>query len=202
MAIALKDAIASAERLAIAESILAQDVAAAMHLLHSAADEGLQLGELLDQLVEHWRWLMLLNSAGGDPGAVGMSGSNREELKRQAAKVSLDAVLAGLDVLTTTKSRLRGSSYALVLLEMAVVVTYQNEVGMPPTMGTFEVQVDGTTVGAFAPNAAAAGLYDATYRVPAAITATKRSVTVRFQSGGTGRIATVFGVRTVRARDL
>ena len=35
--------------------------------------------------------------------------------------MTLDTILAGLDILTTTKSRLRGNNYALVLLEMAMI---------------------------------------------------------------------------------
>ncbi|MGL5098229.1 MAG: hypothetical protein ACRDD1_21795, partial [Planctomycetia bacterium] len=38
-----------------------------------------------------------------------------------AANVSLDAVLSGIDILTTAKARMRGSPHAQVLLEVAVV---------------------------------------------------------------------------------
>jgi DNA polymerase-3 subunit gamma/tau len=44
-----------------------------------------------------------------------------DQLRQQAAQVSLDTILAGLDVWTTVKARLRDAYQAQVLLEMAVV---------------------------------------------------------------------------------
>ncbi len=86
--------------------------------------------------------------------------------------------------------------------ETALVVTYFNELGLPPTGGDFEVKVDGTTVAKFTPNAAAIGLYDATYAVPMELITGKARITVRFDGGAKGRIAPVYGVRVVRVKDL
>ena len=86
--------------------------------------------------------------------------------------------------------------------DTAVVVSYFNDIGLPPTTGDFDVLVDGTSIAHFTPNAAAKGFYDATYAVPATLTRGKSKVTVRFQAGEKGRIAAVFAVRTVRAREL
>jgi hypothetical protein len=86
--------------------------------------------------------------------------------------------------------------------EMAVVVTYYNELGLPPASGNFDIQVDGTTIAHFAPNQKATGFYDAQYAIPGALLAEKSKVAVRFQALGNGRIAPVFGVRTVRVRQL
>jgi hypothetical protein len=82
---------------------------------------------------------------------------------------------------------------------MALVVTYLNEVGLPPTLGNFQVVVDGTLIATFAPNAVASGFYDARYVIPPDLTRGRSKVTVRFQAAPGGRIASVFGVRTVRA---
>jgi hypothetical protein len=86
--------------------------------------------------------------------------------------------------------------------EMAVVVTYLNELGLPPATGNFDIQIDGTTIAHFAPNATAAGFYDAQYAVPANLVGAKSKATVRFQALGNGRIAPVFGVRMIRSRDV
>lgn len=83
--------------------------------------------------------------------------------------------------------------------EMAVVVTYANDLGLPPTTGNFQIQVDGTTVGIFEPNAAAPIFFDARYPVPANLVRGKTKVCVRFQSVSNGRIAPVYGVRMIRA---
>jgi DUF1680 family protein len=84
----------------------------------------------------------------------------------------------------------------------AVVVTYLNDLGLPPATGNFEVLIDGTSIGRFTPNATAVGFFDVPYAVPAELVRGKRTITVRFQASGDGRIAPVFGVRTVRASEM
>ena len=44
-----------------------------------------------------------------------------DALRRLSGSLTLDAIMAGLDVLTTTKTRMRAGSHPQVLLEMAVV---------------------------------------------------------------------------------
>jgi DUF1680 family protein len=84
----------------------------------------------------------------------------------------------------------------------AVVVTYLNALGLAPASGNFEILVDGTPVGTFEPNTTAIGFWDARYAVPASLVQGKSKVTVRFQAAPNGRVAPVFGVRTVRANAL
>jgi uncharacterized protein len=86
--------------------------------------------------------------------------------------------------------------------EMAVIVTYLNELGLPPASGNFEVLVDGTVIARFQPNADATGFYDAQYPVPADVGRGKNKITVRFQAAPKGRIAPVFGVRVIRAKGV
>jgi DUF1680 family protein len=81
---------------------------------------------------------------------------------------------------------------------MAVVVTYLNELGLPPAAGNFQILVDGTAIARFEPNTTAIGFYLAQYALPATLVAGKSKVTVRFQAAEKGRIAPVFGVRTIR----
>jgi DUF1680 family protein len=86
--------------------------------------------------------------------------------------------------------------------EIAVVVTYLNDLGLPPANGDFEILVDGTRIARFEPNATATGFYDARYAVPSELVRGKSKVTVRLQAAPNGRIATVFGVRTIRASGV
>jgi DNA polymerase-3 subunit gamma/tau len=79
------------------------------------------LGELLDQLIEYWRDLMIVNCTGEEIGDISVPSRHRDALVRQAKAVSLDTILAGLDVLGATKARLRGSNHGRVLMEMALV---------------------------------------------------------------------------------
>jgi DNA polymerase-3 subunit gamma/tau len=105
----------------LAAAVLAHDAKRSLDLLGEAAAGGAQLGELLDQLIAYWRDLMVLNCAGGQAADLSVAPRHKETLARQAAAVPLDTLLAGLDILATTKARLRGSNHGRTLLEMAVV---------------------------------------------------------------------------------
>jgi DNA polymerase-3 subunit gamma/tau len=105
----------------LASAILAHEPAQALQLLGKAADEGLQLGELLDQLVAYWRDLMVVNCSGEDNCILSVAPRHRSTLQRQAKGLTLDTILAGLDVLNSAKARMRMSSHGRVLMEMALV---------------------------------------------------------------------------------
>jgi DNA polymerase-3 subunit gamma/tau len=106
----------------IATAILDKDPKQALGLVAKCADEGLQLGELIDQLIDYWRGLMLLGCTDGEAAAeLAVAERHREAVLKQARALTLDTILAGMDVLTTTKARLRTTSHGQVLLEMAVV---------------------------------------------------------------------------------
>jgi DNA polymerase-3 subunit gamma/tau len=106
---------------ALAEAILNRDARYAVELVGQFAERGLQLGELLDQLIDYWRGLMLVHAAGPDYSDLPGTPAFQERIKEHAVKTNLDTVLAGLDILTTTKGKMRGSSHVQILLEIAVV---------------------------------------------------------------------------------
>jgi DNA polymerase-3 subunit gamma/tau len=105
----------------LAAAVLDHDPARALDLLRQASEGGLQLGELLDQLIDYWRDLMVVNCARQEAPDLNVPARHRDVLRRQAAGLAPDTILAGLDVLTATKARLRGSSHGRVLVEMALV---------------------------------------------------------------------------------
>jgi DNA polymerase-3 subunit gamma/tau len=105
----------------IATALINKDATKALALVAKCADEGLQIGELLDQLIDYWRGLMLLNCSEGQVGDLNLAEQHHETVKQQARALTLDTILAGLDLLTTAKSRLRMSSHGQVLLEVAIV---------------------------------------------------------------------------------
>jgi DNA polymerase-3 subunit gamma/tau len=105
----------------LATAVLGGDAKAALDLIGAWVERGLQVGELADQLVEYWRSLMLVSCGGPDIRELPVSPNQHEALKKHAQSVSLDAILGGLEVLTATKARMRGSTHTQVLLEMAVV---------------------------------------------------------------------------------
>jgi hypothetical protein len=80
---------------------------------------------------------------------------------------------------------------------MALLVTLNSE---RQDGASFEVHVDGTRVATQSVvSSSSGGFYDAEITLPANLVAGKEKITVRFQATGTGRIPTVFGVRTIRA---
>jgi DNA polymerase-3 subunit gamma/tau len=106
----------------LADAITKQDAAAALDLLAEANATGLQLGELIDQMIAYWRDIMVVHVAGKTEGQeLSVPPRLHEPLKKHARALALDAILAGLDVLNTTKARMRGSSHARTLTEMALV---------------------------------------------------------------------------------
>jgi DNA polymerase-3 subunit gamma/tau len=105
----------------LATAILARDPKAALDLIGNWVERGLQIGELVDQLIGYWRALMLVNCGGPDVRELPVTPSQKEAVTKQARQLSLDAILAGLDVWTATKGRMRDTPHAAVLLEMAVV---------------------------------------------------------------------------------
>ena len=106
---------------ALADAVLSQNAKAALDLLEDAVVSGLQLGELLDQLIAYWRDLMVVNCSGDEATNLSVPNRLREPLAKQAKTTSLDTILAGLDVLSTTKARLKFSNHGRTLVEMALV---------------------------------------------------------------------------------
>ncbi|MBI3406787.1 MAG: DNA polymerase III subunit gamma/tau [Planctomycetes bacterium] len=106
---------------ALAAAIATPDARASLEQLGAAIEQGLQLGEFLDQIIEYWRDLMVVNCAGLDNQALSVTGKHRESLKAQAEKLNSDTILAGLDILVSAKNRMRYTNHGRVLVELAVV---------------------------------------------------------------------------------
>jgi DNA polymerase-3 subunit gamma/tau len=105
----------------LAAAVLDQDAAGALRLLHTALDEGVQLGEYLDQLMEYWRDLLLIKTAGAEFEGLSFPARFHDELQRQAQSQSLDALMMGLDLFAGTRQRLRNSGHGRTLAEMLLV---------------------------------------------------------------------------------
>ncbi len=105
----------------LAGAILAKDAALALDTVAQAAEAGLQLGELLDQLIDYWRGLMLVHVAGAAARDLPGTPSLHVRIRDHAATTGLDTVLAGLDILTAAKGKARTTAHVQVLIEVAVV---------------------------------------------------------------------------------
>ncbi len=131
---------------ALAEAVLAHDVPKALEMLDDAVVTGLQLGELLDQMIAYWRDLMVVHCAGVDGRDLSVPTRHRETLQRQAKALQLDAVLAGLDILSLAKGQLRNSNHGRTLVEMALVRLgrLENLVALPHLVRLLQQQRGGT----------------------------------------------------------
>jgi DNA polymerase-3 subunit gamma/tau len=105
----------------LAAAVLARDAKTALNLVGGWVERGLQVGELVDQLIEYWRALMLVSCAGKELRDLPVSPTQGEAIAQQVRNLSLDTILTGLEIWTATKARMKGSGHVQVLLEMAVV---------------------------------------------------------------------------------
>lgn len=105
----------------LAGAILKGDSAQALAHIAAACEKGLSLGEFTDQLIDYWRDLLLLRCAGDQAPDLTISSQSRDKAKVHAAKLSVDTLLAGLEILNNAKGRLRFSNHGRVALEMAAV---------------------------------------------------------------------------------
>lgn len=135
---------------ALAESVLEHDVKKALELLDEAVVTGLQLGELLDQMIVYWRDLMVVHCAGVEGRDLSVPSRHRETLLRQAKALNLDAILAGLDVLSLSKGQLKISNHGRTLVEMALVRLgrLENLVALPNLVRMLSQQRAGTATAA------------------------------------------------------
>jgi len=107
--------------IALASAVAEKDSPRVLALLEEAATTGLQLGELVDQLLAYWRDLMVVSCGGTEGKDLSVPARHHETLQQHAKALSLDTILAGLDILSATKARMRGSNHARTLVEMALV---------------------------------------------------------------------------------
>jgi len=110
--------------LALVEAIIQQQPAVALAQIEAAAQTGQQLGEWLDQLLEFFRGLMLVQVGGppANPAAIlGGTAALREAQLAQGPALPIDWILAGLDLLTAAKTKLRTTTQTQIIVEMTVV---------------------------------------------------------------------------------
>lgn len=92
-----------------------------LNLLESALNSGVQAGEMLDQCIGYVRDMMVTLSGGATVALASVAGSLRPTVTEQAGKLTLPNVMAGFQILSEAKGRMLRSTFARVLLEMALV---------------------------------------------------------------------------------
>lgn len=92
-----------------------------LNILETALNSGVQAGELLDQCVGYVRDQMVTLSGGATVSLCSVGTSRREVVQNQAAQLGQMNVMAAFQILSEAKGRMLRSTFARVLLEMALV---------------------------------------------------------------------------------
>jgi DNA polymerase-3 subunit gamma/tau len=117
---ALLGATEAQEVVALADALLAADLAAALRVVAQVASRGADLRQFTRDLVAHLRAVLLLKAA-SDPGLLDVSEDELANLDEQARAADLGALLAWTRLFGELDFQLRTSPYGQLPLELAVV---------------------------------------------------------------------------------
>jgi DNA polymerase III subunit gamma/tau len=113
---------ASDERLIdIAEGIVSKQPDRALALFDEALGGGVQLGELVDQLLDYQRDLMVIAAGAETTALSSVAATQRPRLADQAKRWGLPTIVAALQILAETKTRMQRSGHGRALAELAIV---------------------------------------------------------------------------------
>ena len=93
----------------------------ALKLFDQMLSGGVQLGELMDQLLYCVRDLMILASGANGVGLLGVSEGSRAALTDQANSWGLQKIVAAMEILTEARSRMFRASYGRTIAETAMI---------------------------------------------------------------------------------
>jgi DNA polymerase III subunit gamma/tau len=105
----------------LAEAILKGESAKVLELMDQTNSKGLQIGELVEQMISFWRDLMVFVSSNQIPPDASIATSQHDRFKNMARAIPLDTVLAGLDVLSLTKMRLKATHQPRIMVEFGLI---------------------------------------------------------------------------------
>lgn len=89
--------------------------------LDQSLSEGVQLNELLDQLLSYARDLMVTATDAQSVGLLAVSVSNRQTVADQADRWGLETIVAAMQILADTKNRIARTTFGRALVELAMV---------------------------------------------------------------------------------
>ena len=92
-----------------------------LNILEAALNSGVQAGELLDQCVGYVRDQMVTLSSGATVPLCSVGSGHRGAIQKQGESLGLPNVMAAFQILSEAKGRMMRSTFARVLLEMALV---------------------------------------------------------------------------------
>ena len=105
----------------ICDFIVDRDTAGALTFLEELADQGQDLGRLVTDLLEHLRYVLLVQHMGEVPDSLPLTDETRERLRAQANQLSEATVLRLCDLLAIAVDDMRQGGDPRLPLELALV---------------------------------------------------------------------------------
>lgn len=105
----------------IMQAIINRQQGDLLNQFQAILDNGVQLGELTDQLLYYLRDLLIVASGAGSVPLQSVADDCLPVLKQQAAAWGVRNILAGMQILAETKGKMRGVGYGRALAELALV---------------------------------------------------------------------------------
>ena len=95
--------------------------------INEAVSDGVQLGNLIDQLVNCYRDLMILRCGADSVDLIGVSSLQRETFAELGKQMGLETITAAMQILSEAKMRLSRVSHGRALIDLAVIRISQLE---------------------------------------------------------------------------
>ncbi len=105
----------------IMQAIISRQQAELLDQFQSVLDNGVQLGELTDQLLYYTRDLLIVASGATNVPLQSVADDSRPMLLQQATAWGTRNILAAMQILAETKGKMRGVGYGRALAELALV---------------------------------------------------------------------------------
>lgn len=107
--------------MAIIAHVVNRDAAAALAQLDAALGEGVNVGQLLEQLLGYFRDCMTAAAGCATDAFLYASGTNSQQIAAAGKRLGLQTILAAMQILDQTLARLRYSTQGRILAELALV---------------------------------------------------------------------------------
>ena len=113
---------ASDDRLVnLAAALISRDRAAALDRFDRALAEGVQLGELIGQMIEYCRDLMIIAAGAESVALLSVAASAREALQQQAKAWGLETIVAAMEILAEARVRMSRVTFGRAIAELALI---------------------------------------------------------------------------------
>lgn len=102
-------------------ALIDRQTAAALQQLDETLADGVQLGELVDQILRYLRDMMVIAAGADSIGLASVSTDHRATVESHARKWGLNTIMAALQLLSESRSQMARVTYGRVLAELALV---------------------------------------------------------------------------------